>query len=95
MFVRLVMFNLGTGKRAIADSLASDLGPQIRGLAGCQSATFFGDDSDGQYGIYVLWESQEEADAAAAVIAPQLQKHLAGNVTEPPSRRLYQVIDAE
>ena len=93
MFVRLVLFNLGTGNRSTAEGLASDLGPKIRGLDGCQSAVFFGDDSDGQYGLFVLWESQEAADAAANVIAPQLQQHLAGNVTEPPSRRLYEVID--
>ena len=94
MSVRLVLFTLGPGKREIADALASDLGPQIRGLPGCDSATFFGDDSDSQYGIVVLWDSQENADAASAVIAPQLQGHLAGNVTEPPTRRLYRVIDA-
>ena len=94
MFARLVLFNFGIGKRKEAEDVASDLGPQIRGLSGCQSATFFGDDSDGQYGIFVLWDSQEAADAAADVIAPQLQRHLAGNVTEPPLRRLFEVIDA-
>ena len=93
MFARLVLFNLGVGKRTAAEAVASDLGPQIRNLDGCQSATFFGDDTDGQYGIFVLWDSQESANAGADVIAPQLQGHLAGNVTEPPTRRLFQVID--
>ncbi len=54
--------------------------------------TFFGDDTDGQYGLFVLWDSQESADAAADVIAPQLMSHLKGKVTEEPSRRLYSVI---
>jgi hypothetical protein len=92
MFVRLVLFNFGVGMREAADELAADLGPQIRELSGCKSVTFFGDDTDGQYGLFVLWESQEHADSAAGVIAPQLMSHLAGKVTGEPSRRLYSVI---
>lgn len=94
MFARLVLFNFGPGMRDAADALAADLAPQIRNQTGCKSVTVFGDDSDGQYGIFVLWDSQEHADAAAGVIAPQLQSHLAGKVTEEPVRRLYSVIDA-
>ena len=94
MFVRLVLFKFGPGMQDAAERLASDLGPQIQSLDGCQSVTFFGDETDGQYGIFVLWDSQENADSAANVIAPQLQQHLAGNVREEPSRRLFRVIDA-
>ncbi len=92
MFARLVLFKFGPGMREEADALAGDLGPQIRGLSGCRSVTFFGDDTDGQYGLFVLWDSQVDADAAADVIAPQLMSHLQGKVTEAPSRRLYSVI---
>ena len=92
MFARLVLFKFGPGMREAADALAGDLGPQIRGLNGCQSVTFFVDDTDGQYGLFVLWDSQESADAAAEVIAPQLMSHLGGKVTEEPTRRLYSVI---
>jgi hypothetical protein len=42
----------------------------------------------------VLWGSQEEADAAAAVMAPKLQQHLAGNTVAPPERNLYPVIES-
>ena len=84
--------------RSAADELAGDLAgdlapPQIRGLRGCKSVTVFGDDLDGQYGLFVLWDTQEDADAAASVIAPQLQAHLAGKVTEEPTRRLFTVIE--
>ncbi len=92
MFARLVLFKFGPGMREAADALAADLGPQIRGLSGFQSVTFFGDDTDGQYGLFVLWESREDADVAADVIAPQLMSHLEGKVTEKPTRRLYDVI---
>ena len=92
MFVRLVLFNFGLGMRDAANELAADIGPQIRGLNGCKSATFFGDDTDGQYGLFVLWESQEHVDSAAKIIGPQLMSHLEGKVTEESSRRLYNVI---
>jgi hypothetical protein len=50
--------------------------------------------SDGEYGLYVLWDSKENADAAAAVIGPRLQQHLAGNVKSPADIRLFEVLNA-
>ena len=95
MYVRRVRFTFGPGKHAEAQSLAKELVPAIRALKGCSSATFFGDDTDGSYGLFVLWASQEEADAAAAVIGPRLQAGLAGNVQGPPDIRLFEVIEPE
>ncbi len=74
MYVRLVRFSFGPGKRAVAQALADDLVPAIREQTGCQSVTAFGDDRDGEYGLVVQWDSQEHADAAAAVISPRLQQ---------------------
>ena len=93
MFVRIVRFTFGPGKHAAAQDLASDMVPAIRAQPGCQAVTFFGDESDGEYGLYVLWASQEDADAAAKVISPRLQQGLAGNVQGPPAIRLFQVIE--
>ena len=92
MFVRLVRFSFGPGKQAAAQNLANDLVPAIQARPGCKAVTFFGDDSDGEHGLYVLWASQEDADAAAEVISPRLQQGLAGNVQGPPAIRLFQVI---
>jgi hypothetical protein len=55
----------------------------------------FGDDSDGQYGIFVLWESDDHANAAAQVIGPKLSEHLAGKAQGPPEARLFEVISKE
>jgi len=93
MFVRLVRFSFGPGKQAAAQDLADDLVPAIRARPGCQAVTFFGDDSDGEYGLYVLWATQADADSAAAVISPRLQQGLAGNVQGPQVIRLFQVIE--
>jgi hypothetical protein len=94
MFVRLVYFNFGPGRRDAAEALAAELGPVIRAQPGCASATFFGDDADGQYGIFVRWDTQAHADAAAAIVGPRLERHLAGKVKAPPMRRLMEVIGA-
>jgi Antibiotic biosynthesis monooxygenase len=85
MHARLVMFTFGPGKRAEAQAIADNLAPQIASQPGCESVTVFGDDSDSRYGIFVLWDSEANADAAARVIRPQLDEHLSGNAQGPPT----------
>lgn len=92
MYARLVRFSLGSGKRSIAQAIADDLAPKISAQPGCATVTVFGDDSDGEYGIFVLWASQADAAAAAGIIRPILDKHLSGNVQAPPEARLFEVI---
>jgi quinol monooxygenase YgiN len=92
MYARLVRFSLGNGSRETAQALADDLVPRIASQPGCQRATAFGDDADGQYGIFVLWCCDTHANEAAGVIHPILSQHLAGNVMAPPERRLFEVL---
>jgi hypothetical protein len=56
---------------------------------GCQGVTVFGDDADGEYGIFVLWNSKDNA-AAAQVIQPKLQEFFAGNVQKTTRRPALQ-----
>jgi hypothetical protein len=86
MYARLVRFKLGTGAAGVAKALASELAPKIAGQPGC------GDYADGEYGIFVLWDSQAHAEAAATIIRPILDGHLSGHVQAPPEARLYEVI---
>ncbi len=92
MYVRLVRFALSPGKHDVAEQLANDLVPAISAQPGCKEVTCFGADSDGECGLYVLWDSRENADAAAQVIRPKLNQHLSGNVQGPPDIRLFEVI---
>ena len=92
MYARLVRFSFGPGKRAEAQAIADDLAPLIAGQPGCASVTVFGDDNDGQYGIFVLWDSQANAEAAAKLVRPQLDEHLAGNVQGAPETHLFEVL---
>jgi hypothetical protein len=92
MYARLVRFSFGPGKRAETQSVADDLAPLIASQPGCESVTVFGDDSDGQYGNFVLWDSQDNADVAARVIRPRLDEHLSGNAQGAPETRLFEVM---
>ena len=92
MYARLVRFCVGTGQRGVAQAIADDLAPEISSQPGCGGVTVFGDDSDGEYGIFVLWDSTAHAAAAASIIRPILDKHLSGKVQAPAEARLYEVI---
>jgi hypothetical protein len=91
--LRLAQFSLGSGNEAAAEALAKELVPAIRSQSGCQSCTFFADHAAGDYGLVVLWESREAADAAAGVIGPILM----GGVREAngtmQSPRLFDVLE--
>jgi hypothetical protein len=94
MYARLVSFDLQSGKESVAAELARDLVPSISQQPGCRAVTCFGDSDGGRYYLYVLWGSEEEANAAAVDMAPRLQQHLAGNTIAPPERHLYPVIES-
>ncbi len=93
MYVRLVNFTLGTGARSSAEKLADEFIPAIKAHDGCRECVFITDDDAGEYGIVVLWDSKDNADAAAAVIGPRLSKALAEFTEEPASMRLFEVYE--
>lgn len=92
MYARLLRFSFGPGKRAEAQALADEFAPLIASQPGCEGVTVFGDDADGDYGIFVLWDTAEHANTAAGVVRPKLDEHFAGNVTGPPEARLFEVL---
>jgi len=94
MYVRLVRFSFGPGKEEAIHELANDLIPAISAQTGCKGAICFGDTSSGEYGLFVQWDSQTNADAASAVIGPRLSQHLAGKVQGPPDIHLFEFIQS-
>jgi quinol monooxygenase YgiN len=92
MYARLVQFAVQPGHEAAAHALADDLPATVAEQPGCVSVAMFGDDSDGHYGLFVLWETQEHANQAASIMRPKLDQHLAGHLTEPPQTRLFPVL---
>ncbi len=92
MYLRLVRFTLSEGSRSQAEAMANDLIPAIKQQPGCMSAAFFGGGEDGDSGLCVIWDSQEHADAASAVISPRLQQHIAGKISGEFDARLFPII---
>jgi hypothetical protein len=77
MKLRLVQFSLGPGFRPVAEGIADKVVPAIRAQKGCIRCEFYSDNGAGDYGMIVLWESEQAADAAASVIGPILMPALA------------------
>ena len=93
MYIRLVQFSLGKGKRLAAEAIADKIVPAIRTQEGCDRCEFIADDAAGDYGLVVLWTSQEAADAAYAVINPMLQAALGDAGAQGTSIRLFAVYE--
>ena len=90
--MRLVQFNLGPNRAAEAQTIAKKIVPAIRAQPGCERCEFFADDETGDYGMVVLWASKPAADAAAAVIGPQLLPAVA-SAGATPNIRLFSVYE--
>jgi len=65
--------------------------PKIRSLKGCKDCMFIMHESDDHYALLVWWNSRDDAEAAAAVIGPQLIPALNRISKENVSPRLYEV----
>jgi hypothetical protein len=72
MYLRVVQFSLGPGKRSAAEGVANKVIPPIRKQPGCLRAEFYLDEAKGDYGFIVLWASKQTADASYPIIYPIL-----------------------
>ena len=95
MYAQLVMLSLGPGTRSTAEKLADQFAPALRTLKGFKRVTFLGDETVGEYGSLSLWESKEDAEAAGAVIGPQLEQAVSGIAKAPPTRRFFEVYETK
>jgi len=93
MYAHFVLFTVGQGKRAIAESIADKFAPVYASVANCKGVTFLGDDAVGEYGSLSLWESKEALEAYREKIGPELEAALKGLVTCPPTIRAFEVYE--
>ena len=91
MYAQLVSFTLKPGMRQTAEKLADQFDPVLKGLKGFKSASYLANDSNGEYATYSLWESKEDAEAAAAVTGPRLEEVLKDIAISGPTRLMYDV----
>jgi len=78
MYGRLTLVSASPAERAGMEALADKAGSRYESLKGFKGVTFFIDEQEGVYGSLTLWESREDAEAAAAVVGPTLREGLAG-----------------
>ena len=93
MYASLVMLTIGPGMRSTGEKLAEQFGSALKSLKGFKSVTFFADAEVGEYGSFSIWESKEDAEAAAATTGPRLEQALSGLVKEQPTRRFFEVYE--
>ena len=93
MYASLSVLTLGPGMRSTAENLADQFAPALRALKGFKRVMFLGDETVGEYASLSVWESKEDAEAAAAVIGPQLEQAVRGIVKGPPTRRFFEVYE--
>jgi len=93
MYAQLVMLTLGPGTRSTAGKIADQFAPALKTMQGFKTITFFGDETTGEYGSLSLWESKEDAEAAAAIVRPQLEQAVSGIAKAPPTRRFFEVYE--
>lgn len=93
MHARLVMFKLGPGQRSTIQALAREFDPLYRAQPGFKELHVIADDLSGRYGSFSVWESRADADTANTVIAPRLQRALAGRLQDPPNRWFFDVVE--
>ena len=78
MYGRLTLITASPGDRSKMEALADTAASRYRQLKGFKGVTFFTDEQEGVYGSLTVWESREDAEAAAAVAGPALREDLAG-----------------
>lgn len=93
MYAQLVILHLGPGMRSTAEKLADQFAPVIEAQKGFKKITWFGDEAEGDYGTFSLWESREDAEAEAEAVRPQFEQAVSGIAKGPPTRRFFEVYE--
>jgi heme-degrading monooxygenase HmoA len=76
------------------EAIADHFAPLFKELKGFRDVTFFEDQEGGVYGSFSIWDSKEDADAAASTLAPELQKAVANVALKaPPQVRTLEIYE--
>lgn len=93
MYARMVLLNLGQGKRAKANELADQFAAALSGMQGFRGVTFLADETAGEYGSLSLWESRADAENVAHAADQEVRNALKGLLHGPPRIRLFEVYE--
>lgn len=93
MYARLVMFNIGQGKRPVAEKMADQFLSVMHELAGFKEVAFLVNEAEGEYGALSLWASKQDAESAGEAMTVGLRQALEGLAQEAPIQRMFEVYE--
>jgi len=94
MYARLILFTLELGSGGIARKMADLFARDYSRTGKFKDVTFFGDDSVGEYGAFVLYESKEDALTAEETLYSNLKSALGIPQREQLTYPLYEVYES-
>ena len=95
MYARLVIFKLASANGSTIRALAEEFDPLYRAQRGFRQLYVLADEASGEYGSFSVWDSSEDAEAANAAIAPQLQRALVDRLSAAPQRWFFEVVEPD
>ena len=93
MYALLTSIYLGPRTQKAAEAAADEVAPVFESLKGFRSATFFGDNTTGEFGVFTIWDSKEDAEAVSVVVVPVLRQALGDLLKSPLSLRAYEIYE--
>ena len=93
MYARLATTYLLPGTKKAAEAAADVVAPVFESLKGFRSATFFGDETTGEYGTFTVWDTRENAEAVLAAVTPVLRGALGDLLNSPANVRVFEIYE--
>lgn len=92
MFARYAVFALKDDvAMAEAEALADRFAVLVKECKGLVSATFLMDDSGHEHGAFTVWETEADAEAATAILGPNLGETVRQIAKSPPAVQGFRV----
>ena len=91
MYAGMTLIPIKPGMREEIDKVADSMLSVLRGMKGFKSATFIVNPDGNECGAFVVWESQEDAEAAWVSTGPKMQEVMTDIAMGPPARRMFEV----
>lgn len=94
MFARLVTIHVKPGARATATRIGDEANALYRRCKGFVAVYFmFIDEAKGEYGSFSVWQTREDADAAAATHRELLARDHATEMVAPARVQIMEVYE--
>ena len=93
MIARLILMNFGPGTRSAGEKVADQFAPIHKTMKGFKDVIFFADFETGECGSLSMWESKEDAEAAAALMRPKLMEAVGSMLKGPPTVKMFELYE--